>query len=72
MLNLRHPIIIPMEDEIIHTAHHPVCDDATCPCHVELFNMPHPQEPKRVVMTFPDERRRQVVRELMEENELPY
>jgi hypothetical protein len=28
------PIVIPMEDEIIHTAIHPYCDDETCPCHV--------------------------------------
>ena len=27
------PIVIPMEDEIIHTALHPSCDDETCPCH---------------------------------------
>jgi hypothetical protein len=27
------PIIIPMEDDLIHTNEHPICDDPTCPCH---------------------------------------
>ena len=26
------PIVIPMEDELIHTPDHPFCSDATCPC----------------------------------------
>jgi len=26
------PIVIPMEDPIIHTAEHPWCNDETCPC----------------------------------------
>jgi hypothetical protein len=25
-------IIIPMQDPIIHTDAHPVCDDVSCPC----------------------------------------
>jgi hypothetical protein len=30
------PIIIPMEDELIHTAENGYrCDDLTCPCHDE-------------------------------------
>jgi hypothetical protein len=28
-----HPIIIPMEDDILHTQSHPFCSDPTCPCH---------------------------------------
>jgi hypothetical protein len=28
------PIVIPMEDDLIHTADHPFCSiDPTCPCH---------------------------------------
>jgi hypothetical protein len=29
------PIVIPMEDDLIHTADHPFCsiDPPTCPCH---------------------------------------
>jgi len=30
-------IIIPMEDELIHTDEHPFCDDAYCPCHLEAL-----------------------------------
>ncbi len=26
------PIMIPMEDPIIHTDDHPFCGDSTCPC----------------------------------------
>lgn len=33
-----HPIVIVMEDEIIHTDAHPVCDDPTCPCHAPQSN----------------------------------
>ncbi len=29
-------IVIPMEDEIIHTDEHPFCSDLTCPCHDDL------------------------------------
>ncbi len=28
-----HPIVIPMEDGILHTQSHPFCSDSTCPCH---------------------------------------
>src|SRR5438874_1320895 len=28
-----HPIVIPMEDEPLHTLSRPLCDDPTCPCH---------------------------------------
>ncbi len=28
-----HPIVIPMEDDIIHTQEHPFCSDPSCPCH---------------------------------------
>lgn len=27
------PIIVPVEDPIIHTDEHPWCSDPTCPCH---------------------------------------
>ncbi len=27
------PIIIPMEDDLVHTDEHPFCYDATCDCH---------------------------------------
>lgn len=27
------PIVIPMEDELVHTADTPFCSDSTCPCH---------------------------------------
>ncbi len=27
------PIVIPMEDPILHTQSHPFCGDPTCPCH---------------------------------------
>lgn len=30
------PIVIPMEDDLVHTAEHPYCDDETCPCQAEL------------------------------------
>jgi hypothetical protein len=26
------PIVIPMEDAILHTQSHPFCSDPTCPC----------------------------------------
>jgi hypothetical protein len=30
----QHPLIVPMEDEIIHTDDHPFCSiDPTCGCH---------------------------------------
>ena len=28
-----HPIIIPMEDDLVHTDDHPFCYDPTCGCH---------------------------------------
>lgn len=28
---LHHPIVIPMEDPLIHAAENPFCDDPTCP-----------------------------------------
>jgi len=28
----RTPIVIPMEDDILHTQSHPFCSDPTCPC----------------------------------------
>lgn len=33
------PIIIPMEDDLVHTDEHPFCDDSLCGCHDdrELF-----------------------------------
>jgi hypothetical protein len=27
------PIIIPMEDDLVHTDEHPFCYDSTCGCH---------------------------------------
>ena len=29
----QHPLIVLMEDEVIHTDDHPFCDDPTCGCH---------------------------------------
>ncbi len=29
------PIVIPMEDPIVHTQNHPFCSDTTCPCHAD-------------------------------------
>jgi hypothetical protein len=29
----RTPIVIPVEDDILHTQSHPFCGDSTCPCH---------------------------------------
>jgi hypothetical protein len=28
-----HPIVIPMEDNLVHTDHDQFCSDPTCPCH---------------------------------------
>jgi hypothetical protein len=28
-----YPIVIPMEDDILHTQSHPFCSDPTCPYH---------------------------------------
>ena len=33
------PIVIPMEDEIIHTAIHPYCDDETYPSHTAFSDV---------------------------------
>lgn len=30
--SIHHPIVIPMEDPIIHTDDHPFCGDPTCGC----------------------------------------
>lgn len=30
---MEEPIVIPMEDDLVHTDENPVCDDPTCPCH---------------------------------------
>ncbi len=27
------PIVLPMEDELVHTDHDPFCSDPACPCH---------------------------------------
>ena len=27
------PILIPMEDDLVHADHDPFCSDPTCPCH---------------------------------------
>jgi hypothetical protein len=27
------PIVIPMEDELVHTQERPYCNDPLCPCH---------------------------------------
>jgi len=32
---MNQPIIIPMEDELVHTEEHPFCDDPACPCHTQ-------------------------------------
>src|SRR5258708_38003648 len=31
--DLNRPIVIPMEDDLLHTQKHPYCDDPACPCH---------------------------------------
>jgi hypothetical protein len=30
---MNRPIVIPMEDELIHTQERPYCNDPACPCH---------------------------------------
>jgi hypothetical protein len=30
---MHRPIVIPMEDELIHTRERPYCNDPACPCH---------------------------------------
>ena len=30
---IHHPIVIPMEDPLVHTDDSPFCSDETCPCH---------------------------------------
>jgi hypothetical protein len=35
MTTTQQPIVIPMEDELVHTDSRPYCDDVTCPCHDE-------------------------------------
>jgi hypothetical protein len=30
---MNNPILIPMEDDLLHTNEHPFCDDPTCGCH---------------------------------------
>ncbi len=27
------PIVVPMEDDLVHDAEHPLCDDLGCVCH---------------------------------------
>lgn len=29
--HIQHPIVIPMEDDLVHTADTPICADPTCP-----------------------------------------
>ena len=36
-MQLIHPIVIPMEDDLVHTPEHPYCDDPLCPCHADLL-----------------------------------
>lgn len=31
--NARVSIVVLMEDDLLHTADHPFCDDRSCPCH---------------------------------------
>ena len=30
------PIVVLMEDALVHTAENPFCDDPTCPCHMDI------------------------------------
>ncbi len=30
---MKWPIVIPMEDDLLHTQENPYCDDPACPCH---------------------------------------
>ncbi len=32
MQKQNHPIVIPMEDELLHTQQYPFCSGQTCPC----------------------------------------
>jgi hypothetical protein len=33
------PIVIPMEDDLVHTDHDSFCSDPTCPCHEESVDL---------------------------------
>lgn len=32
---MNRPIIIPMEDDLLHTQKNPYCSDPACPCHIQ-------------------------------------
>jgi hypothetical protein len=45
---MRRPIVIPMEDELIHTEERPYCNDQACPCHtLRSEQEPTPLTPPR-------------------------
>ena len=31
--HIQHPIVIPMEDDLVHIDHDSFCSDPSCPCH---------------------------------------
>jgi hypothetical protein len=33
------PILIPMEDDLVHTDERPFCGDPTCPCHEDAWHV---------------------------------
>jgi len=39
------PIIVPMEDELVHTDEHPTCLDPECPCKDDLSGADVPTLP---------------------------
>ncbi len=50
------PIIILMEDEIIHTDDHPFCSiDPTCPCHEDQVLLAEVQEAVYAGLLTPEE-----------------
>ena len=36
------PIVIPMEDAVLHTQDNPTCHDSTCPCHLQAVEVTSP------------------------------
>jgi hypothetical protein len=50
------PIVYANNDELVHTADHPVCNDSTCPCHTEpgaLTRRYHESGPRAIVEITP-------------------
>ncbi len=49
------PIVIPMEDPLIHTDTHPFCPDPSCPCHVDQELLSQVDEAVKAGLLTPDE-----------------